>query len=56
MPEHANDQATVTETKAPTTLSSDAQLIMAFDFGTQKMGIAVGSRIIESATPLSYFQ
>lgn len=55
MPEHANDQATVTETKAPTTLSSDAQLIMAFDFGTQKMGIAVGSRIIESATPLSLF-
>ena len=31
------------------------QLIMAFDFGTQKTGMAVGSSLIESATPLSLF-
>ena len=31
------------------------QLILAFDFGTQKMGMAVGSSIIESATPLALF-
>ena len=31
------------------------QLIMAFDFGTQKMGMAVGSSLIESATPLALF-
>lgn len=35
-----------------TTASHAPQLIMAFDFGTQKMGIAVGSSLIESATPL----
>jgi putative holliday junction resolvase len=29
------------------------QLIMAFDFGTQKTGMAVGSSLIESATPLA---
>ncbi|MEG0483040.1 MAG: Holliday junction resolvase RuvX [Acinetobacter sp.] len=31
------------------------QLIMAFDFGTQKMGMAVGSSLIQSATPLALF-
>ena len=31
------------------------QMIMAFDFGTQKMGMAVGSSLIESATPLALF-
>ena len=31
------------------------QLIIAFDFGTQKTGMAVGSSIIESATPLALF-
>ena len=31
------------------------QLIMSFDFGTQKMGMAVGSSLIESATPLALF-
>lgn len=31
------------------------KLIMAFDFGTQKMGMAVGSAMIESATPLALF-
>lgn len=31
------------------------QLIIAFDFGTQKMGMAVGSSLIESATPLALF-
>ena len=31
------------------------QLISAFDFGTQKTGMAVGSSIIESATPLALF-
>lgn len=34
---------------------SQPQLILAFDFGTQKMGMAVGSSLIESATPLSLF-
>ncbi|OTG80721.1 Holliday junction resolvase RuvX [Acinetobacter sp. ANC 4648] len=34
---------------------SQPQLILAFDFGTQKMGMAVGSSIIESATPLALF-
>ncbi len=29
--------------------------IMAFDFGTQKMGMAVGQSLIESATPLPLF-
>ena len=29
--------------------------IMAFDFGTQKMGMAVGQFLIESATPLPLF-
>ena len=31
------------------------QLIIAFDFGTQKMGMAVGSSLIESANPLPLF-
>ncbi len=31
------------------------QLIIAFDFGTQKTGMAVGSSIVESATPLALF-
>ena len=31
------------------------QMIMAFDFGTQKMGMAVGQALIESATPLALF-
>lgn len=31
------------------------QLIMAFDFGTQKMGMAVGQSIISSANPLPLF-
>ena len=34
---------------------SQPQLIIAFDFGTQKMGMAVGSSMIESATPLALF-
>ncbi|MDM1758423.1 MULTISPECIES: Holliday junction resolvase RuvX [unclassified Acinetobacter] len=34
---------------------SQPQLILAFDFGTQKMGMAVGSSLIESASPLSLF-
>lgn len=34
---------------------STAHLIMAFDFGTQKMGMAVGQSLIESATPLALF-
>lgn len=34
---------------------SQPQLILAFDFGTQKMGMAVGSSLIESAIPLSLF-
>ena len=32
-----------------------AQSIMAFDFGTQKMGMAFGQSSIESATPLALF-
>ena len=31
------------------------QMIMAFDFGTQKTGMAVGQALIESANPLSLF-
>lgn len=31
------------------------QLIMAFDFGTQKMGMAIGYSLIESASPLALF-
>ncbi|RYL29520.1 Holliday junction resolvase RuvX [Acinetobacter piscicola] len=34
---------------------SQPQLILAFDFGTQKMGMAVGSSLIESASPLNLF-
>ena len=34
---------------------STPQLIMAFDFGTQKMGMAVGQSLIESASPLALF-
>ena len=30
-------------------------MIMAFDFGTQKMGMAVGQSTIESANPLALF-
>ena len=30
-------------------------MIMAFDFGTQKMGMAVGQSLIESANPLALF-
>ena len=35
--------------------TTQAQTIMAFDFGTQKMGMAVGKALIESATPLALF-
>ena len=35
--------------------SNSAQMIMAFDFGTQKMGMAVGQSLIESANPLALF-
>ncbi|MBI1451913.1 Holliday junction resolvase RuvX [Acinetobacter sp. FL51] len=34
---------------------SSPHLIMAFDFGTQKMGMAVGQSLIESANPLVLF-
>ncbi|TCH64899.1 Holliday junction resolvase RuvX [Acinetobacter sp. ANC 4862] len=34
---------------------SQPQLIIAFDFGTQKMGMAVGQSLIESANPLALF-
>ncbi|WP_343598063.1 Holliday junction resolvase RuvX [Acinetobacter sp.] len=32
-----------------------AKLIMAFDFGTQKMGMAVGQSAIQSSNPLALF-
>lgn len=35
--------------------SMSHQMIMAFDFGTQKMGIAIGQAAIESSTPLALF-
>ncbi|MEB3754321.1 Holliday junction resolvase RuvX [Acinetobacter sp. MD2(2019)] len=35
--------------------SQSAQMIMAFDFGTQKMGIAVGQSAIQSSNPLALF-
>jgi putative holliday junction resolvase len=35
--------------------TSATQTLMAFDFGTQKMGIAVGQSLIESSTPLALF-
>ena len=35
--------------------TTQAQTIIAFDFGTQKMGMAVGQALIESATPLALF-
>lgn len=35
--------------------TTQAQNIMAFDFGTKKMGMAVGQALIESATPLALF-
>ena len=35
--------------------TTQAHTIMAFDFGTQKMGMAVGQALIESATPLALF-
>lgn len=34
---------------------SAPQMIMAFDFGTQKTGMAVGQSLIESANPLALF-
>lgn len=34
---------------------NQANMIMAFDFGTQKMGMAVGQSLIESANPLALF-
>jgi putative holliday junction resolvase len=34
---------------------STPQTLMSFDFGTQKMGMAVGQSLIESATPLPLF-
>lgn len=34
---------------------SQPHMIMAFDFGTQKMGMAVGQSLIESANPLDLF-
>lgn len=34
---------------------AQTQTIMAFDFGTQKMGMAVGQSFIESALPLPLF-
>ena len=33
----------------------ESKSIMSFDFGTQKMGMAVGQALIESATPLALF-
>lgn len=35
--------------------SNSAQMIMSFDFGTQKMGMAVGQSLIASAHPLALF-
>ncbi len=34
---------------------SQPHMIIAFDFGTQKMGMAVGQSLIESANPLALF-
>ena len=36
-------------------LNETAQTIMAFDFGTQKMGIAVGQSLIQNSNPLALF-
>ncbi|TXJ09297.1 MAG: Holliday junction resolvase RuvX [Acinetobacter sp.] len=36
-------------------MPNSSQTIMAFDFGTQKMGIAVGQSLIESCNPLPLF-
>lgn len=36
-------------------LNTTAQTIMAFDFGTQKMGIAVGQSLIQNTNPLALF-
>lgn len=33
----------------------DVKSLMAFDFGTQKFGIAIGQTLIESSTPLPLF-
>ena len=42
-------------TATPSSMGHNAQTLMAFDFGTQKMGIAIGQTQITSATPLSLF-
>lgn len=39
----------------PESVNTEAITIMAFDFGTQKMGIAVGQSLIESHNPLPLF-
>nr|WP_298890414.1 Holliday junction resolvase RuvX [uncultured Acinetobacter sp.] len=36
-------------------MNATAQTIMAFDFGTQKMGIAVGQSLIQNSNPLALF-
>lgn len=36
-------------------MPDNINIIMAFDFGTQKMGIAIGQATIQSATPLPLF-
>lgn len=35
--------------------ANTAQMIMAFDFGTQKFGLAIGQKMIESINPLPLF-
>lgn len=35
--------------------ATQSKSIMAFDFGTQKMGMAIGQSAIESANPLPLF-
>lgn len=55
MPKPLTESLIMNETQVAAQHTADAQCIMAFDFGTQKMGIAIGSRLIESATPLALF-
>lgn len=57
MPEQSEHRQTnqAASSSATSEAYRHANMLMAFDFGTQKMGIAVGQARIESAQPLSLF-
>lgn len=52
MPEVDGASAPPVAARAPAAIGADLQTFLALDFGTRRTGLAFGSRLLRSATPL----